>query len=139
MAHASMTGVFEQGAGPGLDWNTQETFRLLSNRPGTAYQESDEINQRIFRDWTRKLLQQGPITVTFVKADGNIRDMRCTLSYEMIPESKHPSTVTSESTRSRKPESPDAVHSIRVFDLDIEEWRSFRFDRLKKISAEIAV
>jgi hypothetical protein len=38
---------------------------------------------------------------------------------------------------SRKPrKEPDPVNQ-RVYDLDLNEWRSFRYDRLQKISVEI--
>ena len=42
--------------------------------------------------------------------------------------------IVRESKKSRKEPDP---HSIRVFDLDKNEWRSFRFERLRKVSAEI--
>jgi hypothetical protein len=36
-----------------------------------------------------------------------------------------------------KPKKEPDPHSIRVFDLELMEWRSFRFDRLKKVTAEL--
>ena len=66
-------------------WEQQEVFRLLKSQPGTAYQESDETGRTIFRDWVRGLLEVSEITVTFVKADGTLRDMRCTLERKRIP------------------------------------------------------
>jgi hypothetical protein len=68
-----------------MTWEQQEVFRLLKAQPGTAYQESDETVRHIFRDWVRKLLEVSEITVTFVKADGTLRDMRCTLDRDRIP------------------------------------------------------
>ena len=58
-----------------LTWEQQEVFRLLKSQPGTTYQESDESGRVIFRDWIRNLLNVSEITVTFVKADGTVRDM----------------------------------------------------------------
>jgi hypothetical protein len=37
---------------------------------------------------------------------------------------------------SRQRKDPD-VHTLRVFDTEKLEWRSFRFDRLQKITAEL--
>mgnify|MGYP003869352951 CR=1 FL=1 len=124
-----------------LSWEQQEVFRLLKSQPGTAYQESDETVRHIFRDWVRKLLEVSEITVTFVKADGTDREMLCTLSWDKIPVDKAPKVVSTGSidgivTESKVRKEPDP-HSLRVFDVEKQEWRSFRFDRLKKITAEL--
>jgi hypothetical protein len=68
-----------------MSWEQQEVFRLLKSQPGTMYQESDETGRHMFRDWMRGLLDVAEITVTFVKADGTLRDMRCTLDRDKIP------------------------------------------------------
>lgn len=121
-------------------WQQAEVVRLLKNAPGTQYQESDDANKAIIRDWVRSLLQKGPVTVVFTKADGTDREMRCTLDHSRIPEapvkpvSVPVDGIVRESKKSRKEPDP---HSIRVFDLDKNEWRSFRFERLRKVSAEI--
>jgi len=134
-------------------WEKQEVFRLLKNQPGTMYQETDEEGRAQLRSWVKQLLGNGIITVQFVKADGTVRDMRCTLSGAHIPaapprpvptEIEGSSTVNIdgldilldilEGTKSRK--EPDPV-TQRVYDLDAGAWRSFRYDRLQKITAEI--
>ena len=121
-------------------WEQQEVVRLLRGAPGTQYQEADDVNKTIIRDWIRSLLQKQPITVTFIKADGSVRDMRCTLNWDFIPSDKHPGDMTdipgpiAESKSGKK--SPDP-HTLRVFDVDVMEWRSFRFERLQKITAEL--
>lgn len=120
-------------------WEQSETVRLLSSLPGTQYQESDETNQAIIRDWVRRLLQTTEVEVEFVKSDGTLRVMRCTLNPEQFP--VVPTNVTTGPvdgivTESRPRKQPD-VHSIRVFDLDQQAWRSFRFDRLRRVSASL--
>ena len=122
-----------------MDWSKQETIRLLKGAPGTQYQEADDTGKTVIRDWVRSLLQKGPITVTFTKADGTVRDMLCTLDWESIPQDKHPGQppvdgIVKESKQRKEPD----VHSLRVFDIDKQEWRSFRFDRLRKITAELS-
>lgn len=122
-------------------WEQAEVVRLLKGAPGTAYQEADDANKAILRDWVRSLLQKQPVTVTFVKADGSVRDMRCTLNWDFIPTNKLPGAITdihgtiAESKSSKK--SPDP-HTLKVFDVDVMEWRSFRFERLQKITAELS-
>ena len=125
-------------------WNQSEVVRLLKGAPGTQYQEADDANKEIIRDWVRSLLQKSTITVTFTKADGTDREMLCTLDHAQIPETPaKPVSVDGIVRESKKPrkepglrKEPDP-HSIRVFDVDKQEWRSFRFDRLKKITAEL--
>jgi hypothetical protein len=120
-------------------WQQAEVVRLLKNAPGTQYQESDDANQAIIRDWVRSLLQKGPVTVVFVKADGTEREMKCTLSHDLLPTVPTPNKAAEPEVvqESKKPRKEPDVHSLRVFDLDKNEWRSFRFERLRKVSAEI--
>jgi hypothetical protein len=133
-----------------LPWEQQEVFRLLKAQPGTTYQESDETGRHIFRDWVRRLLEVSEITVTFVKADGSIRDMRCTLDRGWIPpqppKPEKPAKETpvdglrqhgflGEDREIAAPIKPEENHTQKVFDLDASAWRSFRYDRLKKVTA----
>jgi hypothetical protein len=120
-----------------MKWEQQEIVRLLKNTPGTQYQEADDTGKAVIRDWVRSLLQKDEITVTFVKADGTDREMRCTLNPEKLPPAPVASGpvdgIVKESRERKKPDE----HSLRVYDLDKSEWRSFRFDRLKKVATEL--
>jgi len=116
-------------------WEKQEVVRLLKGAPGTQYQEADDTNKTIIRDWIKSLLQKGAITVTFTKADGTDREMLCTLDVAKLPPAAAPvDGIVKEAKERKKPDE----HSLRVFDLDKNEWRSFRFDRLKKVTAELS-
>jgi hypothetical protein len=119
-------------------WSKQEIVRLLKGAPGTQYQEANDGQKAIIRDWISSLLHKGAITVSFIKADGTERDMNCTLDWDRIPLDKHPGNPTVDGIvkESRQRRQPDE-HSLRVFDLEKQEWRSFRFDRLKKVSATL--
>ena len=66
------------------------------------------------------------VTVVFTKSDGTERTMRCTLLESKIPVDKQPKTET--------PTSSTAGSALRVFDLDKGEWRSFRWDSVKRIT-----
>lgn len=119
-------------------WEQQEIVRLLQNAPGTMYQEADDTNRTIMRDWVRSLLQRQPVTVTFIKADGSERAMRCTTNWDHIPESEKIKPITEAMIDSaKKPRKEPDPAVFRVFDLDKSEWRSFRIDRLKSITAEL--
>ena len=120
-------------------WEKQEVVRLLRGAPGTQYQQADDAGKVIIREWIKSLLQKSTITVTFTKADGTDRKMLCTLNWDNIPPDavKLSSTVDGIVKESRKPRKEPDPHSLRVFDVDKQEWRSFRFDRLQKITAEL--
>ena len=125
-----------------MNWERQEIFRLLKSQPGTMYQEADKTGRHIFRDWVRSLLEVAEITVTFVKADGSLRDMRCTLDLDKIPPqpprelNKAPvDGIVREDREIAALIEPEENHTQKVFDLDAGAWRSFRYDRLKKVSA----
>lgn len=64
--------------------------------------------------------------VTFTKADGTTREMRCTLE-ESVLSKLEDFSVTILST----PVKPN-MDTIRVWDLDKEAWRSFRVDSVLK-------
>jgi hypothetical protein len=126
-------------------WDKQELVRLLKGAPGTQYQEADDVNKTIMRDWVKSLLNKQEITVKFTKADGTDRDMKCTLNWELIPpQPKKPVTgpvdgIVLESAKKPRKEPKEADPAvIKVYDLEAQAWRSFRMDRLKKITAELA-
>ena len=136
-AGMQLSNVFEFD--PNL-WEKEETIRLLKGAPGTQYQEADDKGKEQIREWVRGLLTNSEITVTFTKADGTDREMLCTLDRNKIPPAPAKPVSTSVDglvRESRKPKKEPDPHSIRVFDLDKGEWRSFRFDRLQKVTAEL--
>ena len=125
-------------------WDQNEMIRILSSKPGTAYQEADDENKAVFRDWVKKLLQNEVITVEFVKSDGTLRTMRCTLDPTRfdLPITPVKTTVDGRPRASRAQRNPstDAVaKTVCVWDLDANQWRSFRYDRLKNITVSIGV
>lgn len=70
-------------------------------------------------------LSEDVITVTFTKADGSERVMRCTTSGEFIPEDHMPKE---DSTRKFSDETQ------RVFDVENAGWRSFRWDSVTEVT-----
>ena len=43
-------------------WEKQEVVRLLKGAPGTMYQEADDVNKTIMRDWIKSLLNKQEIS-----------------------------------------------------------------------------
>jgi hypothetical protein len=131
-------------ANQSLIWEQQEIVRLLKGAPGTQYQEADEEGQAQIRSWVKGLLVNSEITVDFIKADGTERSMRCTLDSDRIPQKAAPTAIVKSSTvnpdglaESKKPRKEPDLHSVRVYDTEKNEWRSFRYDRLQKITAQL--
>ena len=88
---------------------------------------NSELNTPEGRQWLRDMLKGTEVAVTFTKKDGTERSMLCTLQESSIPTEKAPKNTG-------KAQSEDA---IAVFDVDKQDWRSFRFDSVKKIEAQI--
>jgi hypothetical protein len=80
-----------------------------------------------FRKWLHGHLVYGEVKVTFEKKDGTTREMRCTLKEGVVPVYEK----TTESTRKKNDE------VMAVFDLDKNEWRSFRIDSVKEIKFDL--
>jgi hypothetical protein len=82
-----------------------------------------------FKSWTYGLLrdpQLETLCITFTKKDGTERKMFCTLAESKIPTDKLPkgeSEAGSQTTGS----------AVRVFDVEVQEWRSFRWDSVIKV------
>jgi len=79
------------------------------------------------KDQVKDMLRAGEVTIEFEKADGTMRPMRATLKESLLPE------VPATTNRTRKPN--DDV--LAVFDVRVNGWRSFRWDRLRKVGSEV--
>ena len=93
--------------------------KLMDN----SYAQMSEKDQKIFREWIKGILQRETATLTFQKKDGTIRVMKATLREEHMPVfEKKTDTVRKVN---------DEV--LSVVDIEKSEWRSFRFDSIRKI------
>jgi hypothetical protein len=62
------------------------------------------------------------VMVEFTKIDGTVRKMLCTLAKSLIPEDDYPKSDKAKVET-------DVVPTVcRVYDLEKQGWRSFRFD-----------
>lgn len=72
----------------------------------------------------RNALHNGASRVTFTKVDGTTRNMICTLDERYIPAKKLPKNSDQQAS--------DDV--CRVYDLEKNDWRTFRFESVKKVT-----
>lgn len=76
-------------------------------------------------DEMNEYLHRGECLVKFVKANGDIRMMACTLKQELLPNEPYETTRVNESKE-----------RMIVWDLDKEAFRSFRLDSVVWVMAE---
>lgn len=96
----------------------------------TVFKTDKEFEE--FKTWTLGVLRDAntkDLCVTFTKKDGTTRDMQCTLVESKVPEDKRPKSETAPSETSGS--------AVRVFDIEKQEWRSFRWDSVTKVSFEL--
>jgi hypothetical protein len=82
------------------------------------------------QQWLKGLLHDTAVQdlrITFTKADGTVRKLLCTLRESAIPEDKLPKGTGSETSDNTQ----------RVFDLEKNQWRSFRWDSVKYVEFTI--
>ncbi len=73
------------------------------------------------RDTLVEGLKRNLVKVVFMKVNGDLREMNCTLHDSILPES----TIT-------KTEKKVNLDTISVWDIDNSGWRSFRIDSIKQ-------
>ncbi len=98
------------------------TWNAISGEPGNYYVNANDAERQLFRDWVQGLLRDQEATVEFTKSTGETRVMTCTLSESVLPKQVNKTTE-------RKP-NPDVCV---VWDVKQGAWRSFRWDRMKRI------
>jgi hypothetical protein len=96
----------------------------------TVFKTDKEFDE--FKTWTLGILHDDKakdLCITFTKKDGTVRDMRCTLCEGRIPTDKQPKGDGTSTT--------DSGSAVRVFDTEKQEWRSFRWDSVTKVSFDL--
>lgn len=76
-----------------------------------------------------ELLSDEVLEVTFDKLSGDERTMRCTLITEMLPPADREDKLSQTKIRNLD----DKVFVVWALDIDPPAWRSFRYDRVKKV------
>jgi hypothetical protein len=101
----------------------QRVADILSDRPGNYYATANDQERQIFRDWLTSALTREEVTVDFEKVNGEFRSMTCTLQESQLPPAVNKTT--------QKKVNPEVCV---VWDCNQKAWRSFRWDRIKRIT-----
>jgi hypothetical protein len=79
------------------------------------------------------LLSKETCNVTFDKLNGEERTMRCTLIPSMLPPAQRDDKLSQTKIRNLE----DKVFVVWCVDIETPAWRSFRYDRVKKVEVHI--
>jgi hypothetical protein len=128
-----------------MEFEREQILKRLSDsgKYQTEICASEDLEKMTFRIRIRQLLWENPILIEFEKADGTIRVIECTLSYEhgakhSAVEVVETGTLGMFSTLSYKPSNKKINPDIcTVWDIKKSAWRSFRWDRIKKIDYRV--
>ena len=111
-----------------MNFEQSQTWRELTDDPGNYYCSATDAEREIMRDWVRDLLKERAVTVDFEKATGELRSMKCTLNQDLGAK-----YTVKENATPKKP-NPDVCV---VWDVNQAAWRSFRWDRMKRIQFDL--
>ena len=103
----------------------------LMKNDGLYYQVANESEKQVFRDLIKSHLKMGEVVVEFLKKDGSVRKMTCTLQENLIPTNLFAKKAEDAPKRAVPQE------SIAVVDLEKKEWRAFRYDSIRSVSFNI--
>lgn len=117
-----------------MNFEQEQVWRRLSTTGeyDTYYTEATDAERLSFQKWVRGLLLDGEVTVEFEKINGETRVMTCTLSEQHG--AKYANKTIQESDAKTRKKNDDAC---AVWDTTAGAWRSFRWDRVKRIDFQI--
>lgn len=101
----------------------QMATQIKKNEYFSYYASATNEERKEFKNWLKGVMQTEIVNLTFRKTDGTLRNMRCTLLPKYLPEA-----IVSD-----KPKRKVSEESLAVFDLEKNEWRSFRYDSVTEI------
>ena len=106
----------------------QQKLYAFNPIPENYYINASEVERQTLQESVRTLLQTTSITVDFEKANGEFRSMKCTLREDLGAK-----YTVKENATPKKP-NPDVCV---VWDVNQAAWRSFRWDRMKRIQFDL--
>ena len=83
----------------------------------------NELDKEALYDWLKGVLKEGNVDLEFVKKDGSTRKMVATLKESVIPQYEKKTNREKKAT----------IETMSVFDVELQEWRSFKLDNIKTI------
>src|SRR5210317_1264113 len=78
------------------------------------------------------LLSDEIVDITFDKLSGDERTMKCTLIPSMLPPAQRDDKLSQTKVRNLE----DKVFVVWAIDIEPNAWRSFRYDRVKRVELD---
>lgn len=101
----------------------QMVTQIGKNEYFSYYASATNEERKNFKEWLQGVMRTEIVNLTFRKTDGTLRNMKCTLLPKFLP----------EAIPSDKPKRKVSEDTLAVFDLEKNEWRSFRYDSVTEI------
>lgn len=119
-----------------MEFEKEQVWKRISEVGNyeSYYCQASDAERKQFRQWAKSLMWEQSVTIEFTKSDGSLRVMHCTLSDLYGAKYPDKNTITENKNATTK-EKNDSV--CCVWDIEKESWRSFRWDRLKRIDFAI--
>lgn len=120
-----------------MDFDEKAMWNRLTDNGNGFYTMNSEFGSDATQHMIKGILHRGPVLIEFVKSDGSIRAMNCTLSEQHG--AVHKIVEAKETVNNSVDPAPAKVNQdvCRIWDIDQAAWRSFRWDRLKRIEFKI--
>lgn len=100
---------------------------MLTEFGGNWYVGASDDDREEFRKWLGGVLRMyNEVKIEFMKKDGTIRKMKCTLKEEHLPARDKESAERAEN-----------INSVSVWDVEKKDWRAFRYDSIKSIRFDL--
>lgn len=98
------------------------------NQTGPEFTEPHFSQSPEFHDWIIDILKMHVVNLHFTKKDGSLRIMNCTKDLTRIPVEMHPKDT------GRK----GSTESVPVFDIDLQQWRSFTTKNVVQVNFDVS-
>ena len=116
--------------------------QIVASPPGTVSEWTDD-QWTNFKWWLENLLRGEVVEVIFTKTDGSERVMRCTMAplvvaagVKILEERRSrtaPSTAGDAPPKKSRPKPKERPDNLTVWDVEAEDWRSFKVRSLTNI------
>jgi len=89
---------------------------------------ANEDEKMEFRDFLVSILKEQRMNISFIKSDGSLRQLHCSLHPELLPMKEVKEVDDTKEPRKKN------FDVIATFDLEKKAWRSFRLDSIQDFS-----
>lgn len=96
----------------------------------------DDNQIKLVKKLIKIVINRSIVNLSFEKADGTVREMKGTTNFDFLPKETQDKLLSDEEEGKVRKQNDDVCI---IFDLEKNEWRSFRFDRLIDLQADIKV